>query len=134
MYSCEEHTRGHRTEEARDACVAKQKRRAIRVEKKKKDERRRAKNQEDESEDAYIKRRWCVEQTPAVNVISGLNRDYPKRPDGQRWDLPKLCDVHSEHIRWDGIGDWLKKHPKVLLPSEVRFRMGEVGVDEAKPA
>jgi hypothetical protein len=127
MYECEAHKRGHRTEEARIACVARTERRARRALQKKADEERRQANLERESVDAYVKRRFCIEGTPAVNVAASLNRDYPRRGDGRPWDWAAVVTVHAEHLRWP-VGtefeDWLAAHPEVLLPSEVRKLAG----------
>jgi len=127
VYECEAHKRGHRSEEARDACVAKEERRAKREAAKKADTERREANLLRESVDAYVKRRFCIEGTPAVNVAASLNRDYPPRASGRPWDWAAVVTVHSEHIRWP-IGtefeDWLAAHPEVLLPSELRKLAG----------
>lgn len=129
MYECKEeaHKRGHRTEAARDGCIAKQERRVRRALQKKADEERRQANLERESVDAYVKRRFCIEGTPAVNVAASLNRDYPPRSGGRPYDWAAVVTVHAEHIRWP-VGteftDWLAAHPEVLLPSEVRKLAG----------
>jgi len=128
MYECGEHTRGHRTEEARAKCVALQERRAKRKAAKAADEKRRQENLERESVDAYVKRRFCTEGTPAVNVAASLNRDYPRRASGRPYDWAAVVTVHAEHLRWP-VGrefeDWLAANPEILLPSELRKLAGE---------
>jgi hypothetical protein len=129
MYECfdKAHKKGHRTAEARNACIAKQKRRNERKKAKARDEARRRRNLERESVDAYVKRRFCIEGTQAVNVAASLNRDYPRR-EGRSYSWVDVIEVHSLHVRWP-IGtqfeDYLSAHPEVLLPSEVRKLAGD---------
>jgi len=121
------HAKGHRTAEARDACFKKAQRRIEREAAKKADEKRRKANLEKESVDAYVKRRFCIEGTPAVNVAASLNRDYPRPEGGRPYDWAAVVTVHAEHLRWP-VGtefeDWLAANPEVLLPSEVRKLAG----------
>lgn len=127
MYECEEHTKGHRTEEARDACLEKAKRRAKRKAAKEADLLRREGNCARESVDAYVKRRFCIDGTPAINVAASLNRDYPRRERGP-YSWVDVIEVHSLHLRWPvgtELQDYLSAHPEVLLPSELRKLAGE---------
>jgi len=121
------HPKGHREKAARDACFKKSQRRIERENKKKADEKRRQRNLEKESVDAYVKRRFCTEGTPATNVAASLNRDYPRRASGRPYDWAAVVTIHAEHLRWP-VGtefeDWLAAHPEVLLPSEVRKLAG----------
>lgn len=126
MYECRgEHAKGHRTEEARDACLAKQERRAKREAKKEADILRRENNCAREPVDDYVKRRFCIEQTPAVSVAASLNRDYPRRD--RPYDWVSIIEIHAGHLRWPGPGQferYLEQNPKVLLPSELRAKFG----------
>lgn len=121
MFKCETHTKGHRTEEARDACIAKAERRKERKAKAKAEEERRSANRLREPEEEYIRRRFCREQDKAVNVAAGLNRDYPKRENP--WGWADVVEVHANHLNWPAEGvflEYLRQNPKVLLPSELR--------------
>lgn len=133
FYACETHPKGHRTPEARDECLAKAERKAERARKKAKEEKRKANNRLKEPEEQYIRRRYCIEQTPAVNVAAGLNRDYPR---GDRpWTWVEVVKSHAAHLRWPRPGEfnsYLQDHPDILLPSEVRKLAGEVGVEDAQ--
>lgn len=129
FYVCETHPRGHRTEEARDACIAKAERRAKRKAAKEADEARRLSNREQEMEEAYIRRRFCAEGDKAVNVAAGLNRDYPKRKNP--WSWSDVIAVHANHLNWPAPGvfsEYLRQNPQVLLPSEVR-KLTHAGIE-----
>ena len=128
MYECASHAKGHRTEEARDECLKKAKRKAKREAAKKADVLRREDNCARESVDAYVKRRFCIEGTQAVNVAASLNRDYPHREGHGPYDWADVIEVHSLHLNWPRSGEidtFLAENPKVLLPSEIRKLAGD---------
>lgn len=125
MFECEAHVRGHRTEKARDACLAAAKRREERAERLAADVERRLANRRAESEYDYIRRRYCRDGSKAETVAASLNKDYPKRE--KPWGWADVITVHAEHLNWpttDQLQVWLKEHPNVMLPSEVRKYAG----------
>ena len=128
MYECESHKLGHRTEEARNACVKKAERRAQREAKKAEDIARREANLERESVSDYIKRRFCVEGVRPQNVAVSLQREYPPRADGKKWSWVHVVQEHAEnHIKWPEPGqftEFLNNNPDVMLPSELRHKAG----------
>lgn len=126
MFKCEDHVRGHRTEEAAEACRQRRERRLDRQEKRKQDRERRLATQHRESERDFVRRRYCHDGDLPDRVAAALNRDYPER-EGTPWTWVDVIQIHAEHLNWptdEQLKDWLEKHPNVMLPSEVRKYAG----------
>ena len=133
VFKCETHPKGHRTEEARDECLAKAERRAKRKAAKEADEARRQLNHESEPEEEYIRRRYCMGGDQPVNIAASLNRDYPRRKSP--WTWADVIKVHVKHLNWPAEGvfsEYLRQNPDVLLPSELRKLAGGLGVEDAQ--
>ena len=126
VFSCDDHVRGHRSEEAAVACRQRRERRRLRQEKREQDRERRLANQRDEPEQQFVRRRYCRDGDDPARVAKALNTDYPKREEGP-WTWVDVITIHAEHLNWptdDELKAWLEKHPKVLLPSELRKKAG----------
>ena len=126
MVACQYCGKGHRSEEAQAACEAKASRAADRVQKTQEDRARREATALAEPPAKYILRRLLV-GTPWVNIIAGLNREYPGPPSGgTKWTLVDAVALDSERLHWPEPGREYRWPPeRVSIGSFIKMVQGE---------
>jgi hypothetical protein len=92
--------RSHRTEKAVDLCAARAAKRAEREEKREADRIRRVENWKKKPPQDYIRERLSA-GTAWVNIIAGLNREYPPPyPWSRGWTLIEAVAWDCERLNW----------------------------------
>ena len=91
--------KGHRTPEAVDACILKVKKRDERAKKKAADMQRRQENAAKLGDVAYIREKTLAGIAP-TNISAALNREYPPREDGIRWNDILVVEVQAMFLNW----------------------------------
>ena len=135
MFKCDSHVRGHRTVSTAEACELRRKRRKARAQRRAEDIERRKAIRIAEPESAFIRRSFCIGQSPGERVAKYLRENYPPRPDEKTWDWALVVEEHSlNHVTWpttEQLMAWLDRHPRVMLPSEVR-KYARVSVESGR--